>query len=213
MKGAKSVRLNNEMRDKFKKAVREDSLGERPQLRDFTKKLAPHVYKTYFEKYEQRVADAPGWACHSTKSLFILIPVEFAAGYSSKPTTMLSFKLPSRKIMFRQLKDEGYSYNNADRAGPVAGELDTVTVQYKEYLRQEKDWETKKQTLTEQLKKLIDPLNTTEQLYKAWPEAKKYSDCFPFIPKKIAKTEVSKMEMNITTKMMKATVTDLQQEN
>ena len=77
--------------------------------------------------------------------------------------------------------------------------------EYKQFLQDTEDYNTKVRELRSQLVKLVSSCNTSKQLYTAWPEAEKYAHCFPYkAPNRHAGATVSGAEMDIGVKISKA---------
>ena len=218
MTKAKSVRLNKPMREKFIAAVKRDSIGLRPKTGIWCTKWAEHVYDTYFRSLQPLIDKAPEWALHTVPSIYLRLPVKKYNKYAGRTTygpefVGLFFDLPHEIAMFSQRLLNGYGTNAKDFKMPTALDNDEITLQFIELQQQKEDWDGKHTELNNQLEELIMKLNTTEQLYKAWPGARKYAHCFPYIPNKVAGSVVTATEMDVSTTMMKATVTSQTKEN
>ena len=194
----RSTRLNQANRAKFLNAVLKDTLppSAKPQLVHFQERWAPKIYDIVFGPYLEIIKQMPPWMLITTDSLRVKMP--------NKSKAVLKFQLPHSKTMPYGYSDSGYYFRQ--HTAPIP-EGNAIVKDYEQHLQNAADYETKKRELIAKVKTLVNTCNTSGQLYKAWPDAVKYADCFPYTaPNRHAGADVSQTEMDLSILMSKAVV-------
>jgi len=205
----KSVRLNFNMRENFKDEVKADALGERPSISEWAEQWPRHQVLTssFGPDLLKTFESLPAWMMKEVESYTIYICKEWNKGHA------VTFHFESKQRLPTQTGYISTWSSACSIEAPLIKEDSVIGKSFIQLLQRQADWDTKYTALTKQLNELIDPLNTTIQLYKAWPEAIKYKKVFPYVPKKKAATTVSAMEMDVGLKMSKITVNPEVDEN
>lgn len=187
----RSARLNANNRDKFIRAVLDDKLPEtkKESIDDFKERWKSKIYDVCFEPYKDLLAQMPEWMKIETDVVRVGLLVK---GKLQK----VPFPMDRKHLIPFGVHHSGYYYSNENVV--LIDENHTIHKEYAQILQDEEDYLTKKRELRNQLHKLAYSCNTSGQLYKAWPEAVKYSGCFPYkAPNKHTGAAVTATEMDL----------------
>lgn len=164
----RSVRLTNDLRYKFINRVITTLMPVEtcPNLQGFIKKHREQVYKETYGMYQESLKALPEWM--TTK------------------TSRFTIKLGSHKELDIDMGREflGFPtdinyYGKAEFGVPDIGSNHEVSKAYVQFQLDRQEWNTKRNTLEDKIRKIANSCNTTGQLYKVWPKAKEYSHIFP----------------------------------
>jgi len=192
-----STRLNKVNRTKFINVVLEDKIPEssQPSRPDFKNRWEDKIYDIVYGPYIEQMNKLPDWFFSKSKHMTVSFSL------SKQRSGVMRFDLGQMHKIVLQQRYSG------DVAAPVP-EDHKITQEYNALVQQEDDYRLRRNELQKQLANLVDSCNTSAQLFTAWPEALKYKECFPYVPRaKFQGAAVSQHEMEIGTLLAQTTVT------
>ena len=198
----RSTRLNGNNRDAFVSAVIEANLpqSKRPTDAQFKSRWDSKIYDIVYGPYIDIMKTLPKWFFAEMKS----IRVRFQQG--KKDLGTLYFDVPKACLVINP--HSGYSHGIRVITEAPIPEDHQITTEFIAHRQAQADFETKRRELSKQTRDLVYSCNTSGQLYKAWPPAVNYAECFPYRgPNRHEGPTVSGTEMDITLKVSKATIT------
>ena len=182
----RSTRLNRENKAKFVQAVLNDRLdhSKRPTIEQFQARWNNKIYDLIYGDHLENMAKLPDWFFVTDKSMSV--------NMLGDRRSAVSFDLP-KPVRHCRGEDRYHSHTC-----PTAPQDHAIVTDYKNVMQQQNDFDLKHRELRNQLMKLVDSCNTSAQLYKSWPEAEKFAECFPYRgPERFEKAAVSKKEIEI----------------
>lgn len=186
----RSTRLNKSNRDDFiKKVVKKYYPPEkRPDINDFKRKWNPKIYDIIFSPYKEQLDALPDSWLASTRKIWATIN-----------GTTLEFESP--KDIKRPGTGDG-GYYSSTKFVPIVSDEHQISKEYKQHCNDLRDFNAKKNSFESQIRTLAYSCNTSAQLFKAWPEAEHYSECFPYVgPERHAGAAISKTEIDLGKKL------------
>jgi hypothetical protein len=195
----RSTRLNQFNKDKFTRAVVDATLPDstRPTENLFKEKWKKKVFDIVYGEYKETIAKMPDWMTEKSSNFRTHMP-NGRGGHS-----VMIFDTGTIQTLPKGASSGGYG---TSVTAPIP-ENHKMAKDYAQLNQNMEDWNLKKRELLQMLRKLTDSCNTSGQLYAAWPEAVKYSDCFPYVgPNRHVRADVSSTEMDLGILMSGAVV-------
>lgn len=199
----RSIRLNHNLKTRFIQRVLNATFpkDEEPELPSEDSSISDALYKEIMAEFKQ-AKDVPLWL--QPKKKISKIQILFTDGTKKEQRV---FEFSKEKLWF---EDVGY-WGTGGSILPTLPYDHKVNLDFAEAEAQQRDWRQQRAELERKLYQLIEPLNSTKQLFNAWPDAIEYKDVFP-IPdepvsrrREVGRTDVTAEEMNMTLNMAKAT--------
>lgn len=199
----RSIRLNSHLKQQFiNRVMKENFPGDsEPCLPSEDTSTGDALYQEVMDEFNE-AKNVPTWLLPN-KSIS-KITILFTNGTKKEKRT---FDLSGSKPWF---EETGY-WGNSGSIIPTLPYDHEVNLKFTNAEQQKADWNEQRRELERKLRELIEPLNSTKQLFNAWPDAIEYKDVFP-IPdepvsrrREVGRTDVTAEEMNMTLRMAKAT--------
>ena len=195
-----SIRLNNQSRQNFKQAAHDDIMPQYPGDDDFIAKWASRAWETYYAPHQELIDQLPS-ELRTPTEIFHL----FMENHEGK-MERVDFTAPEN-TNYVSLRVGQYYHDQARLHFTIPVDHD-IGKAFIDHRKKQQEWREKSRALRMQLSQLIDGLNTTKQLYDAWPQAEKYAACFPRTEPQRGSTTVTSNQMEAAKRMMNLSLGD-----
>lgn len=174
-KEPKSIRLTNDLRDTFINKVVATYYDDNaaPEEIDLTRQESNTLVDRITDPYKEVLGLMPSWAVMQAEELRIRAKKRYDANFS------FDLDLPlGTKIDWFPDKEGSYYRQQGAKAQVVYEDHPELQKLYKAKEKR-RNWRSARDEFRGMLKKLTYSVNSTRQLYRAWPDAIKFQDVFP----------------------------------